>query len=215
MPFLLPGLHVLAVRVPEVARQRAHAGVEQVGVLEHLVVEVVLRRQAQRTRLDAHVDVFGHQHDFALRFFLLQIAHHGENLVVGLAGGEGGRQLAVDRLGLQEQAPLRLLPVFRLDRQPVLDVLAGDDLVEEAARLARVARHVREAALVLVELLERGDRQVEVVLVEAEQARRIVHQHVGIEDEELLDLGFARRTGGFLDHRNFKRSGRLLDIIGL
>ena len=38
----------LAVLVPEIGRQFAHAGVEQVGVLEHLVVEVILRLQPER-----------------------------------------------------------------------------------------------------------------------------------------------------------------------
>src|SRR4029453_5676596 len=40
------------------------------------------------------------------------------------------------------------------------------------------------AARVGVGLLERDHRQVDVVLVEAEQRRRVVHQHVGVEDEQ-------------------------------
>jgi hypothetical protein len=95
---------------------------------------------------------------------------------------------------LQEKPPAGRLPVARLDGEAGLDVVAGDDLVEEAARLARVPRHVGEAALVRVELLQRGDRQVEVVLVEAEEARRVVHQHVGVEDEQLLHFRFSRGT---------------------
>src|SRR5262249_45005874 len=39
----------------------------------------------------------------------------------------------------------------------------------EAARLARVARDLRDAALVVVELLERHDRQKHVVLLEPER----------------------------------------------
>ncbi len=69
-------------------RQLAHAGVEQVGVLQHLVVEVVLGVEAQRARLDAHVDVFGHQDDLALRLLCLQVHHHADDLVVGLRGGQ-------------------------------------------------------------------------------------------------------------------------------
>ena len=56
--------------------------------------------------------------------------------------------------------------------------------VEVAAHLARVARDLGHAALVAVELLERDHRQVDVVLVEAEQRRRVVHQHVGVEHEQ-------------------------------
>jgi hypothetical protein len=56
--FLFPGLHVLAVRVPEIRREFAHSGVEEIGVLQYLVVEIVLRGEAERAGLDPHVDVF-------------------------------------------------------------------------------------------------------------------------------------------------------------
>ncbi len=219
MALLLPRLHVLAVRVPEVRRQAPHAGVEEVGVLEHLVVEVILRRQPERARLDAHVDVFRHQHHLALRLLLLQEAHDRQDLVVVLARRQRGRQVAVDGFGLQVEPAARVLPVARLQLQALLDVFdaAAHDLVEEAARLARVARDVGEPALVGVELFERGDRQVHVVLVEAKQARRVVHQHVGIEHEKLADFGLARGTG-LLGHQGGE--GRGVDggfsgIIGL
>jgi len=41
------------------------AGIQQVAVFQRLVVLVVVGGQAQSTRLDAHVDVLGHQHHFA------------------------------------------------------------------------------------------------------------------------------------------------------
>src|SRR5688572_4664804 len=199
VPVLLPRLDVAPVRVPEILRQRAHAGVEEVGVLEHLVVEVILGVEPQRPRLDAHVDVLRHQHHFALRLALLEGAHDGKDLVVGLARGERRGQAAVHRLGLQKQPAARLLSFPGSYQQALLYrfQIPGDDLVEEAARLARVARDVREPALVLVELLQGGDRQVDVVLVEAEEARRIVHEHVGVEHEELLHFGLARGAGVF------------------
>ncbi len=217
---LLPGFEVLAVRVPETGFEPAHAGVEEVVVLQHLVVGVVLGGEAERARLDAHVDVFRHQDHAARGLLLLQVAHHREDLVVGLAGRQRRRQVAVDRLGLQEQAPAGRRPVLaRLDRQPGGDIaaLGRDDLVEEAARLARVARHVRKALLVAVELLQRAHRQVEVVLLEAEQAGRVVHQHVRVEHEQLLDLRFSGAALLLLRHcvagRGFRYFG-WLDIIG-
>ena len=70
--------------VPEVVGQGAGAGIEDVGILEHLVVEVVLGEQVEGTRLDAHVDVFRHQDDRALREFFLQVDNHREDLVVDL-----------------------------------------------------------------------------------------------------------------------------------
>src|SRR5688572_1428226 len=54
---LLPRLDVAPVRIPEILGQGPHAGVEEVGVLQHLVVVVVLGGEAERARLDAHVDV--------------------------------------------------------------------------------------------------------------------------------------------------------------
>ena len=71
--------------------------------------------------------------------------------------------------------------------QAVVDLLLGDiahHVVEEAAHLAHVARGLRQALLVGVELLEHHHRQVHVVLLEAEDRRRVVHQHVRVEHEQ-------------------------------
>src|SRR5512134_3987201 len=85
------------------------------------------------------------------------------------------------------------------DRETRLDVgdRVRDDLVEEAARLARVARYVREPLLVVVELLQRADRQVDVVLFEPEQARGVVHQDIRVEHEELGDALVLRGAVSF------------------
>ena len=113
-----------------------------------------------------------------------------QDLVVRLAACKRRRQLCRDVLGLQVEtaggSPRRLL----LERNALADVLArlavgGDELVQEPAHLARVARDFAHALLVVVELLEREQRQVDVVLLEPEQARGIVQQDVGVEDEQL------------------------------
>ena len=122
VPALLPRLHVLAVLVPEIRGQLLHAGVEEIGVLEHLVVEIILGRQAQRARLDAHVDVFGHQHDRAVRVGFVQKFNDADDLVVGLAAGEPHGQNAADGLGLEEQPPGRVLGAMRLQRDSLVDV---------------------------------------------------------------------------------------------
>ena len=53
--------------LPEVRRQRRHAAVEDVGVLERLVAVVVLGVHAEHRRLDAQVDVLGHQDHARIR----------------------------------------------------------------------------------------------------------------------------------------------------
>ena len=73
------------MRLPEIGRQLHAAGVEQVGILQHLVVEVILCIEAQRAGLDAHVDVFGDEDHRAFGLQLLQMHDHGDDLVVGLA----------------------------------------------------------------------------------------------------------------------------------
>jgi hypothetical protein len=73
-------------------------------------------------------------------------------------------------------------------------VLEGGQRVEFAADLAGVARHLAHALLVVVELLQRDHRQEDVVLLEAEQRHRVVHQHVGVEHEQLGRAGAARRA---------------------
>src|SRR4029078_10217535 len=52
--------------------------------------------------------------------------------------------------------------------------------------------------LVVVEFLEREDRQVDVVLFEPEQARRVMHQDIRVENEKLRrgrGAGLGRLAG--------------------
>ena len=190
----LPGFHALAVRIPEIGGQFEHAGIQQVGVFQHLVVGIVFGGQSQGARLDPHVDVFRHQDDLPLGEVSRQEQHHAENLVVDLAGGQGQRDVAGDRLRLQEQLAGGGAMAVRCDRHALFDgVDLAHHFVKETAGLARVARNLGHAFLVLVEFLQRGDRHVDVVLLEAEQTGRIVHQHIGVQHEQLgVGRGFSR-----------------------
>ena len=95
-------------------------------------------------------------------------------------------------LRLEEQPPARgLADVIarraRGQREAAVDLLlagAAHQVVEEAAHLAHVARLLGQALLVRIELLEHHHRQVDVVLLEAEDRRRVVHQHVRVEHEQ-------------------------------
>ncbi len=199
VPTLLPRLHALAVPVPEIRRQLAHPAVEEIGVLQHLVVEIVFRGDAERTRLDPHVDVFRHQDHAALGVQMLQVHHDREDLVVGLAVRERGGQHGGDDFGLQVQPPGGGAAGLHRQRNAFDDAVRhrGDELVEEARSLPRIARDFGDAFLVVVELLEREDGEVDVVFLEPEQARGVVHQDVGVEDEQLAGGDEAGGGAGF------------------
>ena len=108
-------------------------------------------------------------------------------------------QLAVDGLVCRNRRPVASLSPCDLERDAVVDVgfAVAEQLVEEAAHLTRVARDFGHAFLVGVQLLEGRHRQEDVVLLEAEQAGRIVHQHVGVEHEQLGAGVQAGDGGGF------------------
>ena len=116
--------------------------------------------------------------------------------------GRPAGSVDVDQVGLEEQlaAGLAVAGAGRAGcrrRCPSASRArhAGGERVEEAAHLARVARDFGHALLVVVELLERDHRQVDVVLLEAEQGRRVVHQHVGVEHEQRRRAVAARLRG--------------------
>jgi hypothetical protein len=81
----------------------------------------------------------------------------------------------------------------RRQRQTTVDLFLGGtlhQLVEKAAHLAHVARRFRQTLLARIEFLEHRHRDVYVVLFEAKNCRRVVHQDVGIEHENpALRLG--------------------------
>ncbi len=148
----MPAFHALAMLGPEVVGQQHHPRVQQVLVLEDLVVEVVLGGQAERARLDAHVDVFRHQHDLALRELLLQGADHAQDLVIRLALRQAVRQLDLVELGLQEQLALRIAVAQLGQRQALVEhaIGAAHQCVQRAAHGAGVARDFAHALLVVV-----------------------------------------------------------------
>ena len=76
---ILPALQGGVDAFPEVRRKRELAGIKHVGVVKHLVVEVVFSGDAERCRLDAHVDVFAHQHNSTFRECLGNAADGGQN----------------------------------------------------------------------------------------------------------------------------------------
>jgi len=88
----------------------------------------------------------------------------------------------------------------------------AEHLVQHARGLTGIAGDFRHALLVVVELFQRHDGQEDVVFLEAIKAAWVVHQHVGVEDEDfgngglLCGCGLARHEGAFgqgLEIRSF------------
>ena len=73
---LLPAFDVFRLGVPEASRQHQRSGVQHFVITESLVVLVVFCCKSQSSRLDAHVDVLGDQHDLTFRMVFFQRCHH-------------------------------------------------------------------------------------------------------------------------------------------
>ena len=146
-------------------------------------VLVRLRDDAQRVGADAQVRVHRDEHG---RPRLVAVAHVDRDLedrAVLRAGveadhqrlgpllgdGDAQRAAAVERDAARERLPVRLAEV-----------------VEEPRDVARVAPALGALALELVDLLDRVDRDDEIVVLELEDRLRVVQEHVRIEDVVLL-----------------------------
>ena len=220
---LLPAFNALAVGGPKVGGQRHRARIQQIAVFQGFVVLVVVGGQAQGTGLDAHIDVFGHQHHFAGWIFFAQRLHYAQDLVVRLALGQAGGQTVVQRLGLEQQFALGLALASAAQIEALGNVRTGraGQRVERAAGLAGVARHFGHAFFVTIELFEHDHGQEDVVFFKAEHAHRVVHQHIGVKHKQLgrtaagrfaaargYSLGYrlgcqgsGASGGGYRDHR--------------
>src|SRR3984957_14295540 len=88
--------------------------------------------------------------------------------------------------------------------EAAVDLLLGGalhQLVEKAAHLTHVAGSFGHAFLACVELLEHGHRDVDIVLFEAKDRRRVVHEHVGVEHENAPLLARLAHLGNGGRHR--------------
>jgi hypothetical protein len=121
---------------------------------------------------------------------LAQALHHAQDLVVGLALGQAGGQLARPAAWSGRTACRRLRGgrSWPAGCRPGVEAAALVGVarrVQFAADLARIARHLAHALLVVVQFFQRDHRQEDVVFLEAEQRHRVVHQHVGVQHEQL------------------------------
>ena len=200
--FLLPGLEMVAVGVPETGIELGQPAVEQVDVFEDLVVVVVLGAQAEDGSLDAQIDVLGHQCDRCARAFLLQRQRGAEDVVVRLVAGQCGRQFILHAAGLQVEGAAGgqgacVLDALHCQRDAGGDVIgrgAPGEVIQKAVHLAHVAGDLGSALLGVVQLLQHGHGQEYAMFLEPEQGGGVMHQHVGVEHEQAL---FGHAGGPF------------------
>ena len=148
--------------------------------------------------------------------------HHPQDLVVGLALWQSGRQRDIDQVGLEEQLSAGLPMAGAAERQAVGHARgtsaghAGGQCVEIAAHLPRVPGDLGHAPLVAVEFFQRDHWKVDVVFLEAKQRRRVVHQHVGVQHEQGGRPGATRLAGSCRRccHRSSCRRRAVHDRLG-
>ncbi len=113
--------------------------------------------------------------------------------------GQGVGQQVGQVFGLEEQSAAivgarGLLRIGAGQGQTGVDLLLAGvihQFVEKAADLADVACHLGHALLAAVEFLEHHHGQEDVVFVETENRRRVVHQHIGVEHEQAFAFVFT------------------------
>ena len=192
----------VGMALPEIRRQLVVSGIQQAEIIEGAVVFIVLGGNARDRGLDAQVDVLGDEYHRDIGMGITQRDDRGQNQVVWnvpllaiAALGDLGLEIqAANPGGSIEPESLRQLQI-----ESVLD-LSGlvvlDQLIDETADLARVAGYFRLSLFCGVQFFQHGHRNEDVVLLEPEQGRRVVHQHVGVEYVDAFASSHARASLG-------------------
>ena len=177
---------------PKLFAQHSMAGVQHIGVFDGLVAVIILGVHTNDGRLDTQVDVFGYQRDARASVQRLQSERLRQDFVVIALTGQVRRQVRCELPRLKKQTPQRrFLALVAVgvggQCQTGIDLIGlhiAHQIIEKTADLPRIARGFRQAFFIGVEFFEYHHRQVDIVLFEAKDRRRIVHQHVGIEYEQ-------------------------------
>ena len=189
----------LADAVPE----RTGHGVIPTGqhrhVVDQLVGAVVLGSDPTRSCLEAHIDVFGHQHHAQVLVASVQVDQLVDDFVVV----QVFRQQAVGLAALAHQNRQQALgpALATLDRHADFDVIGRrftQGLVDQADGLAAFGGHAVVPAFEFVQLLQHDHWDGDVVFFEVKQCVRIVDQYVGIK--HIKDWLVGRRVTSMIIH---------------
>ena len=154
-------------------------GVERVESAD-FVRRVILRADADRLRLHPQIRILGDEDYLPARIVPLDGKCCPQDAVVG--GVLEKRIVEADAGAGAEDHPDRPQPLAQ--RAPLRREHVAGEGVKAAEELAGLEMDVFVAPLELVELLENGDRNRDVVLLELPNAAAVVEDDVGVEDEE-------------------------------
>ena len=155
---------------------------QQGHVVDQLVGVVILGIDATGARFEAHVDVFGDQHHVETGATGLQLDQLVDNLVVVEVfrqPGDRGGALAHQNRQIPTGPALVTLngnAVFHF-----LRVGAAENFVDKTDGLAALGGHALFAGFKLVQFLQYGHGNRNVVLLKIQQRVGVVDQHIGVE----------------------------------
>ncbi len=179
---VLAGLD-LAHAVPERAGEGMVAARQQGHVVDQLVGVVVLRVHPAGARLQAHVDVLGHQHHAHAAVAALQLDQLVDDLVVVEVLRQPGDGLGT--LAHEDRQAAAGAVLATLDRYPsstCSGVASPSTWSIRRMSLAALGGDGVLSGLQLVQLFEHRHRDRDAVFPEVQQGIRIVDQDIGIED---------------------------------
>ncbi|OPZ10934.1 MAG: hypothetical protein BWZ07_02355 [Alphaproteobacteria bacterium ADurb.BinA280] len=195
-----PRPKIAFVSIPKIHRKLSRPTVEQIEIIKRPIILVVFGRNPRDGCLDAHVDVFGHQHDFRARALLAQPDDRQQDLIVPARITLVPRHTFAIRLKEQPADIAVRAQVQRLwaqQTESLMDIACAvsfNQFVDESTHLARIAGNFGRTLLPRVEFFQHGHWKIDVVLFEFEQCRRVMHQHVGVEHVDPLAVSHHRKA---------------------
>nr|ABQ58822.1 Alg8 [Vibrio sp. QY102] len=172
----------LAHTIPERAGHVVIPLRQQRDIIDQLVSVIVLGVDTASARLQAHVDVLGHQHHGEAGVARLQLHQLVDDLVVVEVFRQPGHRRCT--FTHKDGKTTTGAALAALDGYPVLDVLrfgTGENLIDQADGLATFGGNAMLAGFQFVEFLQHRHRDGDVVFFEVEQGVGIVDQNIGVE----------------------------------
>lgn len=177
--------------VPEIFRQFHDTRVSLIYRLEHLVTGVVLSNQSESFGLGTHTDILRHKNHWTSKKTFLKAQCDRQYLVIVLPSRKPFRQFKTDILGLQEKTPA-CQPIRGTGQRDSLiqrhsrGLCSVENLTQQTHSLTRTPSDPGLALLMVIEFFQNDNGNEDVVITKTIETHRIMHQDVGIQDEQFL-----------------------------